>query len=504
MNKLIDDFLTPGTNRGIYYGGMFQKPSHDGVIEVLNPATAHVFTTVPDATATDVQAAVTAARCAFDDWSELDPLDRSRHLHAFADILRANMSSLALLESTITGRSIREMNAQMARIPEWLEYFASIAIGLEGESNVVKGGYVTMTHYEPLGPVALLTPWNHPILILVKKLAAALAAGNTCVIKPSELAPVSSLVLAALATEAGLPDGVVNVVTGGPGTGAALCAADDIHYIDLTGGTATGRKVASLAGERLIRTTMELGGKTPIIVCEDADIEGAIAGTLFSAFVASGQTCVSGARFLVHDKIYDRFVAGIAARAEQITIGDPMDEATQMGPVISQKSKDRCMSMIAQAKADGAKMVAGAGSLELSDPFSNGFYVRPTVFKDVEPHHELFLEEVFGPVISITRFSDDDEAMEMANTGTFGLGVSIWSRDIARAHRLSLKVRGGVVWLNDHHRNDPRSVWGGVRDSGFGKENGWDALRAYLTKKSVIVRTAAGHDDWFKGSSRYG
>jgi|TARA_B110000908_G_C10264745_1_gene462598 acyl-CoA reductase-like NAD-dependent aldehyde dehydrogenase len=504
MNKLIDDFLTPGTNRGIYYGGMFQKPSHDAVIEVLNPATAQVFSTVPDATATDVQAAVAAARSAFGGWSDLDPLDRSRHLHAFADILRANMTSLALLESTITGRSIREMNAQMARIPEWLEYFASIAIGLEGESNVVKGGYVTMTHYEPLGPVALLTPWNHPILILVKKLAAALAAGNTCVIKPSELAPVSSLVLAALATEAGLPDGVVNVVTGGPATGAALCAADDIHYIDLTGGTATGRKVASLAGERLIRTTMELGGKTPIIVCQDADIEGAIAGTLFSAFVASGQTCVSGARFLVHDKIYDRFVAGIAARAEQITIGDPMDEATQMGPVISQKSKDRCMSMIAQAKADGAKMVAGAGPLGLSGPFVNGFYVRPTVFKDVEPHHELFLEEVFGPVISITRFQDDAEAMEMANTGTFGLGVSIWSRDIARAHRLSLKVRGGVVWLNDHHRNDPRSVWGGVRDSGFGKENGWDALRAYLTKKSVIVRTSEGHDDWFKGSGRYG
>ena len=504
MAELIDTFLKPGTNLGIFYGGRFQKLNHDTVIEVLNPATAQLFTTVPDSNADDVQAAVTAARSAFGGWSELDPLDRSRHLHAFADILRTNMLSLALLESTITGRSIREMNAQMARIPEWLEYFASIAIGLEGESNVVKGGYVTMTHHEPLGPVAILTPWNHPILILVKKLAAALAAGNTCVIKPSELAPVSSLVLAALATEAGLPDGVVNVVTGGPTTGAALCAADDIHYIDLTGGTATGRKVASLAGERLIRTTMELGGKTPIIVCEDADIEGAIAGTLFSAFVASGQTCVSGARFLIHDKIYDRFVEGLAARADQIKVGDPMDESTQMGPVISKKSKDRCMSMIARAKADGAKMVAGEGPLELTGDFANGFYVRPTVFKDVEPHHELFLKEVFGPVISITRFQDDEEAMDMANTGTFGLGVSIWSRDIARAHRLSIKVRGGVVWLNDHHRNDPRSVWGGVRDSGFGKENGWDALRAYLTKKSVIVRTAAGHDDWFKDAGRYG
>jgi acyl-CoA reductase-like NAD-dependent aldehyde dehydrogenase len=504
MTSLIHEFLKPGTNKGLFYGGRFQQPHQRAMIEVFNPANAELFTTVPDATADDVQAAVTAARSAFAGWSELDPLDRSRHLHAFAHVLRTNMSQLAILESTITGRSIREMNAQMARIPEWLEYFASIAIGLEGESNVVKGGYVTMTHYEPLGPVALLTPWNHPILILVKKLAAALAAGNTCVIKPSELAPVSSLVLAALATEAGLPDGVVNVVTGGPATGVALCAANDIHYIDLTGGTSTGRKVASLAGERLIRTTMELGGKTPIIVCEDADIEGAIAGTLFAAFVASGQTCVSGARFLVHDKIYDRFVEGIATRADQITIGDPMDEATQMGPVISQKSKDRCLDMIEQAKADGAEMVAGARPLDLPSDFVNGFYVRPTVFKDVETHHELFLEEVFGPVISITRFKDDNEAMEMANTGTFGLGVSIWSRDIARAHRLSLKVRGGVVWLNDHHRNDPRSVWGGVRDSGFGKENGWDALRAYLTKKSVIVRTAAGYDDWFKGAGRYG
>jgi acyl-CoA reductase-like NAD-dependent aldehyde dehydrogenase len=504
MTSLISEFLTPGTNKGLYYGGRFQKTDHGADLQVLNPATAQVFTTVPNATADDVKAAVCAARSAFDEWSSMDPLDRSRHLHAFADVLRQNMSELALLESTVTGRSIREMNAQMARIPEWLEYFASIAIGLEGESNVVKGGYVTMTHYEPLGPVALLTPWNHPILILVKKLGAALAAGNTCVIKPSELAPVSSLVLAALASQAGLPDGVVNVVTGGPDTGAALCAADDIHYIDLTGGTETGRKVASLAGERLIRTTMELGGKTPIVICDDADIEGAIAGTLFSAFVASGQTCVSGARFLVHDKIYDRFVDGLAARADAIKIGDPMDQETQMGPVISQKSKDRCDRMIATAIANGAKMVAGGAVLDLPNGFENGFYVRPTVFKDVEPQHELFLEEVFGPVISITRFYDDEQAIELANTGNFGLGVSIWSRDIARAHRLSLRLRGGVVWLNDHHRNDPRSVWGGVRDSGFGKENGWDALRAYLTKKSVIVRTAPGHDDWFKGSNRYG
>ena len=419
-------------------------------------------------------------------------------------MVRQNIPLLAVLEATVTGRSLREMNAQMGRIPEWLEYFAGIALGLEGESNVVKGGYVTLTHYEPLGPVALLTPWNHPVLILMKKLAAALAAGNTCVIKPSELAPVSPLAIAVLAKQAGLPDGVINVVTGGPATGAALCAADDIHYIDLTGGTETGRKVASMAGQRLIRSTLELGGKTPVVVCADAEVDAAVAGVLFAAFVASGQTCVAGSRILVHSQIYDSFVAKIAARADQIKVGEPMDEATQMGPVISQAALERCHQFIATARAEGGRQVAGTLPLELTGEFAQGYYIRPTIFADVQPHHKLFQDEVFGPVISITRFETDDQAIALANTGEFGLGVSIWSRDIARAHRLSHAIRGGIIWLNDHHRNDPRSVWGGVKDSGFGKENGWDALRGYLSKKSVVIRTEPGYDDWFAGSNRYG
>ncbi|MDG1009497.1 MAG: aldehyde dehydrogenase family protein [Amylibacter sp.] len=504
MSDIIDVFTAAGTNKGLYYGGAFRAAQTDAVINVTNPATAAHFTTVPDGSSEDVDAAVAAAQSAFGDWSALDPIDRARHLRRFADVIRENIPKLAILETIVTGRALKEMKAQMGRIPEWIEYFAGIAMGLEGESNVVKGGYVTMTQYSSLGPVALLTPWNHPILILVKKMGAALAAGNTCVVKPSELAPVSPLVLAALATEAGLPSGVINVVTGGPHTGAALCAHPDIHYIDLTGGTGTGRKVAALAGERLVRTTMELGGKTPIIVCQDANLDGAIAGGLFAAFVASGQTCVSGARFVVHRDIYDHFITGMAARADAITLGDPMDQSTQMGPVISQKSKDKCMRMIAQAKKDGAVQVAGKKAASLPSRFNEGYFVRPTIFKDVRPEQELFLEEVFGPVISVTPYDDESEALVLANAGTFGLGCSIWSRDVSRAHRLSLGIRGGVVWINDHHRNDPRSVWGGVRDSGFGKENGWDALKAYMTKKSVIVRTAEGHDDWFAGSNRYG
>jgi acyl-CoA reductase-like NAD-dependent aldehyde dehydrogenase len=293
-------------------------------------------------------------------------------------------------------------------------------------------------------------------------------------------------------------------VTGGPSTGAALCAADDINYIDLTGGTETGRKVASQAGQRLVRSTMELGGKTPVIVCDDAEIDAAVAGVLFAAFVASGQTCVAGSRILVQNKIYNAFVKKLAARADLIKLGDPMDPNTQMGPVISQLALERCQRFVATAISDGGRQVAGAKALDLDAPFTQGYYIRPTIFADVQPHHLLFKDEVFGPVISITPFDTDEEATELANAGEFGLGVSIWSRDISRGHRLSRQIRGGIVWLNDHHRNDPRSVWGGVKDSGFGKENGWDALRGYLTKKSIVVRTEPGFDDWFAGSNRYG
>ena len=504
MPSIIEELLVPETNKGIFYGGAFHPASQSDEIVVMNPATGVRFTTVPDASAEDVAKAVAAASAAFPAWSSLDAFDRSKYLLKFAEVIRENIPSLAILESTVTGRSLREMNAQMGRIPEWLEYFAGIALGLEGESNQLKGGYVTLTHYEPLGPVALLTPWNHPVLILMKKLAAALAAGNTCVIKPSELAPVSPLAIAVLAKVAGLPDGVVNVVTGGPSTGAALCAADNINYIDLTGGTETGRKVASQAGQRLVRSTMELGGKTPVIVCDDAEVDAAVAGVLFAAFVASGQTCVAGSRILVQNKIYNAFVKKLAARADLIKLGDPMDPNTQMGPVISQSALERCQRFVATAISDGGRQVAGAKALDLDAPFTQGYYIRPTIFADVQPHHLLFKDEVFGPVISITPFDTDEEATELANVGEFGLGVSIWSRDIARGHRLSRQIRGGIVWLNDHHRNDPRSVWGGVKDSGFGKENGWDALRGYLTKKSIVVRTEPGFDDWFAGSNRYG
>lgn len=472
--------------------------------DVLSPATGLVIDTVAEATADDVAAACAAAAEAFPGWAATDTAERARLLRRLAEIIASRIQDLAELESRVTGRPIREMRAQMSRIPEWLDYFAGIILGLEGESNQLKGGFLTYTHYKPYGVCALLTPWNHPVLILVKKLAAALAAGNTVVIKPSELAPVSPLIIAQWAREVGIPAGVVNVVTGGAEAGAALVANPHVARIDLTGGTGTGKRVAAAAAARLVPCTLELGGKTPVLIFEDAVQSEAVAGALFSAFVAAGQTCVSGARFLVQRSIYERFLVDFSDRVVQLKLGDPSVVETDVGPVISALSRDRCMDFIKETRRAGARLVAGGELPDLADDLRKGFYVPPTVFADVRPDMRLFREEVFGPVISVTPFDDEEEAVALANDTAFALGASIWTRDILRGHRVASRVRAGVTWINDHHKNDPRSIWGGYAASGYGKENGWDALTSYMTKGSVVVRTQDRFDDWFAGGKRYG
>jgi acyl-CoA reductase-like NAD-dependent aldehyde dehydrogenase len=471
---------------------------------VLDPATQDVLGAMAVADADDVALAVSAAQAAFPAWSALDALDRGRHLRQLASLVRERIADLARWESAITGRPIREMRAQMSRIPEWLEYFGGIAAGLEGESNRLRGGLQATTSWQPYGVCALLTPWNHPILILVKKMAAALAAGNTVVIKPSELAPTTTLLLAAWCTEAGMPAGVVNVVTGEGATGAALCGQDAVRKIDLTGGTETGRRVAAAAAQRLVPCTLELGGKTPVIVFEDCDLNEAAAGATFAAFVAAGQTCVSASRFLVQASLYERFIERFAARAAALRLGDPADATTDVGPVISVASRQRSERFIAEAQAEGGRLVTGGTVQGLPDPLREGNFVAPTIFADVRPHMTLFREEVFGPVVAITPFTTEAEGLALANDSPYALGASIWTRDVSRATCVSASIRAGMVWVNDHHKNDPRSIWSGHGDSGYGVENGWDALKSYCIKRNVIVSANERFDDWFGGGKRYG
>ncbi len=502
--------FSPSTDPGVpqdfphHIGGGWSAPDGSARREVLDPATGKARWSVPEGSAADVDRAVRAAAGAAPGWAATDPDERARLLRGLAALLRERMAELAALESAITGRPIREMRAQMSRIPEWLEYFAGIVLGLEGGSNQVKGGFLTWTRYRPHGVCALLTPWNHPVLILVKKLAAALAAGNTVVVKPSELAPVTPLLLSAWATEAGFPAGVINVVTGGAVAGEALVAHPEVAHIDLTGGTATGRRVAAAAGARLVPCTLELGGKTPLIVYDSADVDEAVAGTLFAGFVAAGQTCVSGSRILVQRGIYAAFCQKLAERVENLTQGDPADPATDIGPVISAAARDRCLGHIAKAQGEGARLIAGGTPRDLPPELAGGFFVPPTVFADVTPAMALFREEVFGPVISLTPFDTEEQAVALANDGPFALGASVWTRDILLAHRTVARLKAGVVWVNDHHKNDPRSIWGGSGDSGYGHENGWDALKSYLIKGSVTLRTAQEFGDWFAGGKRYG
>ena len=466
-----------------------ERPSADGrTFDVRNPANGTLVARVAEGGAAEIGAAIDAASSAFADgrWSRLVVRERQRILNRFADAIEAALPELATLESTCVGRPLREMRAQLGRIPEFYRYFAAVARTAEDTVTPFEGPYVNYVRRVPLGVVGQLTPWNHPLLILTKKLAPALAAGNCVVAKPSEYTPLTTLELARIARDAGLPDGVFNAVSGfGAEAGAALCTDQRVRKLDLTGGTETGRVVAKLAGENLIRVTCELGGKAPVIVLPDADLDRAAAGATFAAFIASGQTCVAGTRVLVHESQAEALVERMVRRARAIRIGDPLDLSTQLGPLVAAPQLARTERYVEIGRAEGATVACGGRRPD--GPLAAGFFYEPTIFTGVQPSMRIAQEEIFGPVTCVLTYRDVDDAVRIANDVRFGLAASIWTADAARGMKLAERLECGIIWINDHHRIDPALPWGGMKDSGMGRETGLEGYREYTQTKSVIV-----------------
>jgi len=474
---------------------------------VYAPATGAQLCGVQNADVGLVNDAISNCHATFESgiWSRADVRERAKVLQRIADNLRKEIPRLAKLEVAQTGRPIREMNAQLARLPEWFEYFGAVIRTQEGTVPPFLGSYINYVRRVPLGVCGLLTPWNHPMLIAIKKIAPAIATGNSIIVKPSEFAPVSVVELARICSESGLPNGVMNVVTAlGPEAGQAICSHPLVKRIDLTGGTPTGRKVGAAAGANLASITSELGGKAAMVIFNDCDLQQAVNGAAFATFVASGQTCIMGARLIIHKDIYAKFMELLVAKVTQIRLGDPFDVDTQMGPVISGASKRRIADMVETARQQGAVVLAGGGLPTMPAPFDKGHYYSPTVL-EVTPSMSIWRDEVFGPVVVAVSFDSEEEAVRLSNDSPFGLAAAVWTKDVMRAHRVADKLDVGIVWINDHHRNDPSSPWGGMKDSGIGRENGYSAFMEYTQAKSVIVRTDNSPFDWFEQKdARYG
>lgn len=467
--------------------------------DILNPATGEVIATLPEHGEREVDAAVSAARRAFEvgPWLSMVRSDRAKLLLRIADAIENSSETLYSLETRNNGRPITETRAQLSRVPEWFRYNAGLLAAQRQAVLPGDGPYLSYQQRLPLGVCGIITPFNHPMLILARSLSAALANGNTVVVKPSELTPLTTLALADILAEAGLPDGVLNVVTGARVAGERLTRHPDIAKITLTGGTEAGRSAAVATASRFARITAELGGKTPVLLFDDVDPAIAAEGAAFAAFVAAGQSCVAGSRFLVQRGIYDEFVDALAARAQAIRLGDPAIPATQMGPLISAHQRDKVLALIETGLDEGATLKAGGRTPSLPRPFDHGFFLSPTVLSDATMTMTVAREEIFGPVAVVIPFDDERDAVHMANDNPYGLGAGLWTTDVSRAHRVAAQINAGMVWVNDHHRLEPSLPWGGIKESGSGKDAGTESFEDFSWVKTIVVRTAADHVDWY-------
>jgi aldehyde dehydrogenase (NAD+) len=475
----------------LFIDGEFVDSEARSRIPVLNPHDNSLITEVSEAQKADIDRAVAAARMAFPAWAKMAAMDRGRLLLKLADAIEANAEDLARLESIDTGHPLRDTRGlDVVRTAVTFRYFGGMADKFQGSVVPVEQGFLNYVLREPVGVVGQIVPWNFPLMFTSWKMGPALAAGNTVVMKPAELTPLSTLHIAELARQVGFPKGVINIVPGyGNVAGQYLAEHPEVDKIAFTGSTAVGRKIVQASAGNLKRVQLELGGKGANIVFDDANVKAAIGGSAFAIFHNQGQACIAGSRLILHERIADQFLEGFIALARSIKLGNPLDPTTEMGPLTSQQHRDRVLAYCKVAREEGGEVLLGGRPPE-RDELAKGCYVEPTVVR-AKPADRVSQEEVFGPFVTVTTFRDDDEVVAMANGTGYGLGGGLWTTNLQRAHRVAAAMRSGMVWINCYKRVNPGSPFGGIGKSGYGREMGFEAMHEYTEAKSVWVNVDA-------------
>lgn len=488
--KLLNVDLSIPYHLENYIGGNLVGPLSGKFIDGINPATGEVVCQIPDSNEKDIEAAVHAAQKAFPSWSVTPVEERFKILNRLAELIDEHLDELALAETNDNGKPLwLSKKVDIPRASANFRFFATGIMHFASESHNMEDKAVNYTLHQPIGIVGCISPWNLPLYLFTWKIAPAIAAGNCVIAKPSEVTPVTAFLLSKICKEAGLPAGVLNIIHGtGPSAGEAIVSHPAVKAISFTGSTRAGERIASIAAPKFKKLSLELGGKNPAIIFADCNWEKMLDETIRSSFSNQGEICLCGSRIIIEESVYEKFKKDFIGRTKRLTVGDPLDDNSKQGAIVSKVHYEKILRCIETAKLEGGKILCGGNAVKLKGRCANGYFIEPTVIEGLGPNCQTNQEEIFGPVVTLQSFKTEDEALQLANATDYGLAATIWTQDISKANRVAAKMESGIIWINCWLLRDLRTPFGGMKNSGVGKEGGWEALRFFTESKNICIQ----------------